>query len=71
MQPASKTRTRLVPGAIPFNDAEQAEWDALSEEERLARFNEMLNDPADNMPVEDTMDEIRASARAELAAHRG
>ena len=64
MQNASKTRRRLFLPAIPSNEAEQGEWDALSDEERLALFNEMLNDTSDNRPVEDTMEDILVEARA-------
>ncbi len=71
MQPASKTRTHLVPGAVPFNEAEQAEWDALSDEERFALFNEMLASPDCNSYVDETMDEILAANKARMKSRHG
>ena len=70
MPTAPETRPRLFPSAIPLSEAEQAQWDALSDEERLRLYNEMLNDPADNMTVEDTMDDILAEGRARFASRR-
>ena len=71
MRTTPEQRRRLWPSGIPLSAADQAEWDALSEEERLAIFNEMLDDPESNTVVEDTMDDIRRAAKARIAARQG
>jgi hypothetical protein len=65
------TRSRLVPHGTPFSKAEQAEWDALSEEERLRIYQEMFDSPDCNTYVDETMDEILAAAKARLATRHG
>jgi hypothetical protein len=71
MQTASKTRSRLVPGAIPFNEADQADWDALPEQERLRLYDEMFDSPECNTYVNETMDDILAANKARMKSRRG
>ena len=63
--------TRLFPSAIPLGEAEQAQWDALTDEERSQLYDEMFESPDCNTYIEENMDEILAAAKARLAARRG
>jgi hypothetical protein len=62
--------TRSVPSALPPNEAELAEWQALSREEQLARYREVLLHPDCQRISSATMNDIRAEAQRR-AARRG
>jgi hypothetical protein len=66
MRSTANPPTRLLPGAAPFTKAEQAEWDALSDTERLAIFDKMFESPECNTLVDETMTEILAANRARM-----
>ena len=66
MRSTAQPSTRLVPGAVAFTKAEQAEWDALSEAERLALFDKIFDSPECDTLVDETMTQILAANRARM-----
>lgn len=65
------TTTRAMPSALPPSEAELAEWQALSREEQLARYREVLQHPDTQRISSATMSDIRAMAQQRAAARRG
>lgn len=63
--------TRAMPSALPPSEAELAEWRALSREEQLARYREVLQHPDCQRITSSTMSDIRAEAQRRVAARRG
>jgi hypothetical protein len=63
--------TRAMPSALPPSEAELAEWQALSREEQLARYREVLRHPDCQRISDSTMSDIRAEAQRRAAASRG
>ena len=63
--------TRATPSALPPSEAELAEWQALSREEQLARYREVLRHPDCQRISDSTMSDIRAEAQRRAAARRG
>jgi len=63
--------TRAMPSALPPSEAELAEWQALSRDEQLARYREVLQHPDCQRISDATMSDIRTKARQRAAARRG
>ena len=63
--------TRAMPSALPPSEAELAEWQALSRDQQLARYREVLAHPDCQRISASTMEDIRAEAQRRIAARRG
>ncbi|WP_316189321.1 hypothetical protein [Bradyrhizobium sp. SZCCHNS1054] len=59
----SDATARATPSALPPSDAELAEWRALSREEQLARYREVLQHPDCQRISTATQSDIRAKAQ--------
>jgi hypothetical protein len=58
-----------MPSALPPSEAELAEWQALSREEQLARYRQVLQHPDCQRISDASMSDIRAKAQ-QLAVAR-
>lgn len=67
----TETATRPFPSALPPTEAELAAWRALSREEQVARYREVLLAPEAERVSKSTMADVLAAARQRVAARRG
>ena len=67
----TETATRPFPSALPPNEAERAAWEALSQDEQLARYRDVLQASDAGQVSKATMADILTAARQRVAARRG
>lgn len=60
----------VMPSATAGNEAEEAAWNALSREEQVRRYREVLGQPACDIITDDSMSDILAAARQRVATRR-
>ncbi|MGO9744035.1 MAG: hypothetical protein ACLPN5_21450 [Roseiarcus sp.] len=60
-------RLHVMPSALPPTEQELEAWRALSRDEQAQRYRDALADPDCAIPTDDTMAQILAEARAQVA----
>ena len=71
MGPMTETVTRPFASAIPPTEADLAAWRALSGDEQLARYREVLLAPDAQRVSQANMADVLTAARERVAARRG
>jgi hypothetical protein len=66
----SDIAARAVPSVLPPTKAELAAWHALSRDEQLARYRELLQAPEAGRESNATMADVLIAARQRVAARR-
>jgi hypothetical protein len=64
------TRKKITLSALPPTEAELAAWNALTRDEQVEHYRELLQSPECNTFTDDTPEEILAAARERVAARR-
>ena len=62
---------RRFPSALPPNEADLTAWRALSRDEQLARYREVLTAPDAGRVSKASMADVLTAARQRVAARRG
>ncbi len=66
----SDIATHLLPSALPPTDAERAAWNALTRDEQLARYRDVLLSPDAGRITGATMQDVLIEGRRLVAARR-
>ena len=62
------TKACAMPSPLPPTEAKQAEWNALSRDEQIARYREYLRHPDCERVSKASMADVLAAARERVAA---